>query len=223
MSSTASPSAPEQAASSSRRDEDEATLPGIISDEYNTVFERIMARTIGENGVAPVVACVAYSLYKTEKRDWIVQRRQLLGRRARPDEIEHYVSGVTELRIESLFTQARELINSFASDVLESSKTEINDEIYRRQFGAIHDQLSSSVRVSETMHESLKEHITSKTKPAWGTGLGQNLVANFIWTAIVVIVLISLNLGFDFNNFSNRIKAFFNPPAEATQSNTGVK
>lgn len=54
----------------------EETLPGIISGEYNTVFERIMGRMAGENPIAPVVACVAYSLYKQEKRDWIVQRTQ---------------------------------------------------------------------------------------------------------------------------------------------------
>lgn len=218
MSSTAGPNAQGQASSASQRPEEDAPLPGILNDDYNTVFERMMARTIGDNGVAPVVACVAYSLYKTEKREWIVQRRASLGRRPRPDEIESYVSGVTDLRIESLFTQARELINSFATHLLESSKSEINDEIYRRQFEALHDQLNSAGRAAETMHDNVVTHISSKTKPAWGAALGQNLVANFIWTAIVVLILISLNLGFDFNNFANRVKAFFNPPPETQQS-----
>lgn len=176
-----------------------------------------MNRTTGDHSVAPVVACVAYSLYKTEKRDWIVQRRSALGRRPRPDEIDGYVTGITDLRIESLFTQARELIDSFATDVLESSKAEINDEIYRRQFESIHDQLNSANGAADRIHENTKSHITSRTKPTWGTSLSQNLVANFIWTALVVLVLISLNLGFDFNNFANRVKAFFNPPVTTSE------
>ena len=42
-------------------------LPGIFNNKYNTIYERIMGRTTGDNPVPIVVACVVYSLYKQEK------------------------------------------------------------------------------------------------------------------------------------------------------------
>lgn len=216
MSSQASQSQLDTQKTTSADQSDEASLPGIFQDKYNTVYERIMQKTGGDNGVPVVVACVAYSLYKEEKRQWIVQRQQELGRRPRKEEIDGYVTGCTDLRINSLLTQARDIIGAFARDLLESSKEELRDEIYRRQFEGLHDQLRGASDLMRTNTDSLVSHITDKTKPAWWTSIGQNLVANFFWTVIVVFILVSLNLGFDFNNFGKRINAFFNPPVEKT-------
>lgn len=192
----------------------EETLPGIISDEYNTVFERIMGRMAGENPIAPVVACVAYSLYKQEKRDWIVQRTQQLGRRPRQEEIDSYVSGWTDLRIDSVISQARGEIGSFAKIVLDGSKEEINDQIYKAQFQSLHDLIEATNRDRASKHAEMRSHVSERTKTSWGLSVGQNLLANFVWTSIVVIVILSLNVNFDFNNFGSRIKGFLNPPAD---------
>ncbi|WP_144439937.1 hypothetical protein [Methylobacterium sp. AMS5] len=194
--------------------DDEETLPGIISGEYNTVFERIMGRMAGENPIAPVVACVAYSLYKQEKRDWIVQRTQQLGRRPRQEEIDSYVSGWTDLRIDSVISQARGEIGSFAKIVLDSSKDEINDQIYKAQFQSLHDLIEATNRDRASKHGDIKSHVSERTKVSWGLSVGQNLIANFLWTAVVIIVLLSLNVNFDFSNFSGRVRGFLNPPAD---------
>ncbi|GEL39946.1 hypothetical protein MEX01_05370 [Methylorubrum extorquens] len=193
----------------------EETLPGIISGEYNTVFERIMGRMAGENPIAPVVACVAYSLYKQEKRDWIVQRTQQLGRRPRQEEIDSYVSGWTDLRIDSVISQARGEIGSFAKIVLDSSKDEINDQIYKAQFQSLHDLIEATNRDRASKHGEIKSHVSERTKTSWGLSIGQNLLANFLWTAIVIIVILSLNVNFDFSNFSSRVRGFLNPPADS--------
>lgn len=211
---------PESPTPASGDDEGQDRLPGIISDKYNTVFERIMSRLSGENSVHPVVACVAYGLYKQEKREWIMQRQADLGRRPRADEIDAYVSGCTDLRIESFFTQARDLIRDHAANILESSKEEMRDEVYRRQFQGLHDNINGGLDLIKSNHDDVKSHISAKTAPAWGTSLSQNLVANFIWTFVVVTLLVSLNLGFDFNNFSSRVKAFFSPPAASSDTKT---
>jgi hypothetical protein len=192
----------------------EETLPGIVSEEYNTVFERIMGRMAGENPIAPVVACVAYSLYKQEKRDWIVQRTQQLGRRPRQDEIGSYVSGWTDLRIDSIVSQARGEIGSFAKIVLDGSKEEINDQIYKAQFQSLHDLIEATNRDRASKHGEIRSHISERTKSSWGLSVGQNLLANFLWTSIIIVVLLSLNVNSDFSNFGSRIKGFLNPPAD---------
>lgn len=192
----------------------EETLPGIVSEEYNTVFERIMGRMAGENPIAPVVACVAYSLYKQEKRDWIVQRTQQLGRRPRQDEIDSYVSGWTDLRIDSIISQARGEIGSFAKIVLDNSKEEINDQIYKAQFQSLHDLIEATNRDRASKHGEIRSHISERTKSSWGLSVGQNLLANFLWTSLIIVVLLSLNVNFDFSNFGSRIKGFLNPPAD---------
>ena len=174
-----------------------------------------MGRLKGDAPIAPVVACVAYSLYKQEKRDWIVQRAAQLGRRPRPDEVDHYVSGWTDLRLESVIAQARSEIGDFAKIFLDASKEEINDQIYRGQFQSLHDIIKSSSERVDARYDDIKSHVSNRTAPTWGISIGQNLVANFVWTTIVVVLLVSLNLGFDFSNFGGRVKGFFSPPIDA--------
>ncbi len=203
----------------SRSDTSGVMLSSIGSDSYNTVYQRIMDRMAGENGIPLVVACVAYSLYKHEKRAWIVEQQTFLGAKPSADKVDAYVSSWTNLRIESIVIQARALIQDFASHVIDSSKFEINDQIYRSQFQGLHDLIGSRDTMAVSRHESIMDHVRTRTRTRWWPGIWQSLLANLFWTFVVVMFLVSLNLGFDFNKFPNRVRAFFNPtPATGISS-----
>lgn len=110
----------------------------------------------------------------------MVQRQEQSGRRPGQEEIDNYVSGCTDLRINSFITEARDIIGSFAREVLDLSKEDIKDEIYRRQFESLHDLMRGRAETGRANHDALKAHIDSKTKSNWGISITQNLLANFL-------------------------------------------
>ena len=134
-----------------------------------------MARSEGEAGAPIVVACVAYAIYKNEKRDWIVRRCAQLNRRPSDEEIQYYVSTITAFRINRLLIQAREFINIFARDVLDKSKEDIADQIYKSQFQSIHDMLRAIDETSDARYDATKLHTASNTRARWWVSIGQNL------------------------------------------------
>jgi hypothetical protein len=173
-----------------------------------------MSRTAGENAVPVVVACVAYSLYKEEKRAWIVERQIEFGRKVRSEEVAAYVTTCNDLRVESWFTQAREVIADFSDSLFSSVKDDLNDQIYRQQFESLHDLAQSNTGAITSQIASLTTHVSSRTRPSWIAGTTQGMLANFFWTMILIVLLVSVNVGFDYSNFKGRVKAFLNPPSE---------
>lgn len=220
MTSQSSPEETNETEKPSNSAPSEGALSGHIQPPYNTVFERILHRMDGENGIPLVVACVAYSLYKNEKREWIVSHQLTSGDKPTQAELDFYVSGITNLRLDSIIVQAQAIIREFGAAVVESARFEINDQIYRSQFQSLHDTLGSQQDVRDERHTAVLGHVTNRTRMRWMPGIWQALAANFIWTFIVVVFLVSLNFGFDFNNFPGRIRAFFNPPPAASTPST---
>ncbi len=148
-------------------------LPGTAGKDYNQIFE-IYVEDL-DNGDLDIVGLLAYSLYKRQKRDWIVQFRKLHDGRP-PD--EHALSAVTG---SYLTNDMQQTLRDRASDIL-SKYGQIYVEASERQIRE--DALNNEVlRQARSIEESLRE------KSGFWNQVWTGFIATAIWTFLVTAII----------------------------------
>jgi hypothetical protein len=171
----------------------------------------MLARVEDEDNPVPLVlACVAYALYKNEKRDWIKQQTEINGIRPTQPAIDFYVSTWSDIRIESNFTAANDVISQFVQTTVDTVKGDISDQVYQSRFRELIDLLQSQDRSNDGRYQSLTQHITSKTRTNWWTAIGQNIVGSLIYLAITVLVVAGVFFAPDLVAFAKKLVAWAN-------------
>lgn len=187
-------------------------LPPPSADDYNNIFHRLMSRCNPDSDPnGHILSCVAYALYKQEKRAWIIGEKSK-GRTIDDSVLKMYAPTWTDERIDSLFSHANVKIERFAERVFEQIKDQLIDDIYRGQFRAIDDRVESLEAIITAAKDEVMTKVQSDTKTRWITPISQGVIGNFFWTIIIIVVLASVYIGFDLSNFRERMAAFMNPP-----------
>lgn len=204
--------------------------PGVGGEAHNTVYQRMMERVQSEENQVPLVlACVAYSIYKNEKRAWITAWTKQNGQRPTPEQVDYYVSGWNDLSIERTFAAARLEIDNFVEAVVEATKEDLSGEVYQALFRNLSEQITSHSTSSETRTKSIADLIKERTKShrfvSAIVDVVVSVIANFIWFALTIVILIGVYAQFDFGKFLDRTKGLFSqeqlsqPNEKAKQTN----
>lgn len=198
-----------------------------MGGSYNTVYQRMMERVGSDEGQVPLVlACVAYSIYKNEKRQWITDWTNQNGVRPSDEQIDYYVSTWNDLSIERTFAAAKVEIESFAEAVFESSKEDLSSEVYQALFKSLADKIEGNRAASDDRADNIVRIINEKTKSNWAVSaisdIFVSIIANFIWFVLTIVILVGLYVNFDLGRFVDKAKTLFSQqeyPSESRSKN----
>lgn len=96
---------------------------------HNTLYERFV-----DQGGNQVQGYIAYGLYKSAKREWVINFKAANGREPNAKEIANYVQAYTEQTIEAFETQAAGVLVGFADGAIADAKADIVAEALRGSF-----------------------------------------------------------------------------------------
>ncbi|MBZ0258040.1 hypothetical protein K8I31_18390 [bacterium] len=102
------------------------------SYNYNQTYEKLIE---DENDL---VGMIAYSLYKENKREWIIEFRSNHSRPPNKDEEKLFVESKTPKDIERYRLQSEQMLTAYAGYILDKSTAEIREK-------AINESVLSSV------------------------------------------------------------------------------
>ena len=91
--------------------------------DYNSIFERI---AIDDNDV---VGLVAYGLYKSAKRDWILKHRERNGRRPDGQQLAYYHDAFVDTDIDRFRIDAKNRLIGFAEVIVDARTPEIEARV----------------------------------------------------------------------------------------------
>jgi hypothetical protein len=189
----------------------------------------MMDRVVSETDPVPLVlACVAYSMYKNEKRAWITDWIKSNGSRPTPEQLDFYVSSWSDLNIERTFAAAKQEIDNFIESVVAATTEDLREEIFQALFRSISDQIDAQSRSSETRAQNLSTLVKERTKVnriADATvDIAVSVAANFIWFALTIVIIMGIYAQFDFSKLADRTKSLFNQQEQpAARPETGGK
>ncbi|WP_143074531.1 hypothetical protein [Methylobacterium sp. ap11] len=180
----------------------------------------MMDRVEAENNPVPLVlACVAYSMYKNEKRAWITEGTKNNGVKPTPEQLDFYVSSWSDLNIERTFAAAKQEIDNFIENIIAATTEDLKEEVFQALFRQIADQVDAHSNASVVRAQSLSSLIKTRTKNNWLTAALVDIVvsvtANFIWFALTIVIIMGLYAQFDLNRLADRAKNLFSPQEQS--------
>ncbi len=96
---------------------------------HNTLYERFV-----DQGGNQVQGYIAYGLYKSAKREWVINFKAANGRDPTSKEVERYVQTYTDQTIEAFETQAAGVLVGFADGAIADARADIVAEALRGSF-----------------------------------------------------------------------------------------
>ncbi len=108
--------------------EPEANKQPSPVDYYNTVFERL-------NAPNTIAGAIAYTLYKTAKREWVTNYKAQHGVRPSDAEIRHYSTTLTDVVLTAYTANANSILTTYADRVIQDVKPKIIQETLAGTFG----------------------------------------------------------------------------------------
>ncbi|MDO5114588.1 MAG: hypothetical protein Q4D58_00685 [Synergistaceae bacterium] len=138
--------------------------------DYNDVFERLVSDE------ADIVGHIAYALYKSEKQEWIKNKKD---KGENNIDLSGFVELQTDKRLEYYRLRADMIINKFAGEVASNA---LQEE---------HDKLEAEYRLR---YESLAKKCEPK---GWFYGFWQGFASSFAITLLLgfILLIIILNNG----------------------------
>jgi hypothetical protein len=100
--------------------------------KYNQVFERLVR--FNDQGAPDVVGLVAYGLYKTAKREWVMQECKTLGRSPNQGECFAYAATQTETVLDGYRNAANMILAAYADSVLQAETPKIRARTLQGSF-----------------------------------------------------------------------------------------
>ena len=158
--------------------------------DYNQIFEKITEKS--DDGL---IGMVAYSLYKTNKRQWILDYIEEHNSAPDKDARAIYELAQTSNQIDMYLTEAGNLLGEFYSEILQENLPEIKEEIEANGITSILDSGLKEVRAS--IKPTLKYEISIAILGAFSYSM-----------VLLVFYLVIRLLGFDFAD----ILMIQNPP-----------
>jgi hypothetical protein len=115
-------------------------MPAPIPRVPNRVYEHLV------EGDDDVIGLIAYSLYKHDKRHWLMTWRAQHGVEAKPDQVEAFVNAqMTPGQRERYRTAARQVLDSYALVAVDMEKPQITRE-------AVAGRVEAAARKVEASH-----------------------------------------------------------------------
>lgn len=166
---------------------DPISAPSGSPPRYNKVFE-FYAESSGDE--LDLVGLVAYSIYKRQKRDWILRHQK--EHRARPSdqEIAAVISNfLTDDMRTTLRERAQDFLTEYGETFVEAAEPEIVEEALN----------SEMVRKAAACHKSAEEthaEILSivSLNGGWWRQIWVGVVSAFVWTFILIVILLGAKL-----------------------------
>ena len=95
--------------------------PPVIGRDTTPVRNRVFDHLV--EGDDDVIGLITYSLYKKDKRDWIIAWREQHGAEPTADQVEAFVAGqMTFAQRDRYRTAARQVLDAYASVAVEMEK-----------------------------------------------------------------------------------------------------
>lgn len=155
-------------------------------EDYNKIYEKIMGAA--ENGL---VGMIAYSRYKANKRQWIIDYKGVYEGQ-QPDERAYHTFELaqTDNQVAMYITDAETMLGEFYSQLLRDNYSDIKEGIESEGIMAIVDK-------------GIKE-LKSAVKPSYLYDIWMSFLGAFAYSFVLLIILLSIRyLGVDL------AKAFF--------------
>lgn len=109
-----------------KQPEEAAAAGAKPQNDYNTVFEKLVAEADADK---QLVGLVAYGLYKISKREWVMQfREEHDGRKPTDEDQKAYARSLTSTILDGYRSQANEVVAGYANAVVESERPRIYKE-----------------------------------------------------------------------------------------------
>lgn len=141
---------------------------------YNQVFEFFIDRPA--EGV-DLAGLIAYSLYKSQKREWLIAYAAQHGRPPSAVETAAMTAAYVNVDARHIYRrQAASLLDGYASTYVDASTAEIRE-------GALNSEM---LRQARTIEESLK------AKSAFWPSVWSGIVATALWTFLIAILAAAL-------------------------------
>lgn len=190
--------------------------PALGGDGHNTVFQRMMGRVEDDANPAPLVlACLAYYNYKIAKRKWIMDWIARNNQRPSDRDVAYFVSTWDDLNIDRAFAAAQTDVMDFVVGVVEATKDDLSEEVYQSLFRNLSQQISEHTKSSEARAQGISTLVKERTKSNWFLSacadIIVSIIANFIWFALTIVILIGLYAQFDFNKVLDKSRGLFVP------------
>jgi len=149
---------------------------------YNKIFDKIM-----EESKDGLIGMVAYSLYKSNKKQWILDYQK--ENNTSPDRSARDVFELaqTSNQIEMYITEAGNMLAEFYSELLEDNLPSIKSEI-------------ETTGITSIIANGLKE-IETSIKPKLSYQIGIAVLGAFTYSMVLLVLyLVIINMGFDLAN-----------------------
>lgn len=111
---------------------DERQLEGSNGEDYNPVFEQLVDEA--DDGESTLVGLVAYGLYKSAKREWILSHIDENGEPPSADDLLKYAKMQTDTALNGYRAQANEILASFADSFMQAERPRILTDALRGGF-----------------------------------------------------------------------------------------
>lgn len=92
-------------------------------ENYNTVFEQLVDNA--DEGESTLVGLIAYGLYKSAKREWIVRYQNERGTHPSHDDLRKYAQMQTDTSLNGFRSQAIEILASYADSFMQVERPRI--------------------------------------------------------------------------------------------------
>lgn len=129
--------------------------------EYNNIFERISEKSSSDGD--EIIAYIAYGIYKEQKREFLMRRKEEIGGTVPAAEIEIFHKTWTDGQINLVWDRATQALAQFAVSYADSEKQK-----------AVRDALS----------EALKGQSLRQTGTAIVANIGAAVVTIFVYFAL---------------------------------------
>lgn len=172
-------------------DQADQTMPDDNRD-YNRVLEYHVEEQSPDE--LDLVGLIAYSLYKRQKRDWLVKHRSShSGRLPSAEAVAAVTSSyLTEDLRNTLRNRASDLLSSYADTYVE----------------ALEPGIRVDAITSETLRQARDIELSLKNRSNFWSQVGTGLVATVIWTLLVTGLIVTASLfGSDIMDAWNAFRA----------------
>ncbi|HMQ92576.1 MAG TPA: hypothetical protein PKA33_01380 [Amaricoccus sp.] len=99
---------------------------------YNAVFEKFV--DAAQDDQSEIVGIIAYGIYKTAKREWVIDFKEREQRSPTEAELLAYVSTWTESRVDGAKQNAAQVIAEFAQTILDEQEPRVLRAALRGRF-----------------------------------------------------------------------------------------
>ncbi len=104
----------------------------LDSEDYNLVFEQLVDEA--DDGESALVGLVAYGLYKSAKREWILDHIGETGRPPSTEDLRKYAKMQTDTALNGYRAQANDILASYADSFMQIERPRILTEALRGGF-----------------------------------------------------------------------------------------